>query len=95
MNSGTTRRPPEVAGQNAAERLMANLDYRLSPNVQPLDEDQVAVVLRALADHTALADAVNWRHDPNSPWPVLTSLGRWLHDVADELEGRWDYWEDA
>ena len=50
---------PVVAGQSAADRIMEALDYRLSPPGTPeLTKDQVAVVLHALADHTALMAAL-------------------------------------
>lgn len=81
-----TRAEPMVAGQRAADRLMRSLDYRLSPGVEPLTEEQVAVVLHALADHTALMAALAYRTDPTSPWPQSVSVGRWLHDTADQLE---------
>lgn len=76
---------PQVAGQPAADRLMAALDYRLSPGTQRLTRDQVAVVLHALADHTAIQAALAYRVDPSSPWPQATSMGRWYHDVGDQL----------
>lgn len=82
------RKTPTVAGEPAARRLMRNLDYRLSPSTQPLDEDQVAVVLRALADHTALVEALAFEvpEDGVLPWPEAHSVGRWLHAVADQLD---------
>ncbi len=48
--------------------------------------EQVAVVVRALADHTMIMDALQHRPDPKSPWPQATSLGRWFHDVADQAD---------
>ena len=91
-NDARTPRVPDPGNQqhSMADRLMSNLDYRLSPSTQPLDPDQVAVVLRALADHTAIMQALHWnpkgRVDEASPWPQATKLGRWLHTVADDLE---------
>lgn len=80
-------RGPQVTGEPAAERLMRSLDYRLSPvGIQLLTREQVAVVLHALADHTAIQAALVWRVDETSPWPMATSLGRWFHDTADHLE---------
>lgn len=78
-------RGPVVAGQSAADRLMGQLDYRLHPDAEELTRDQVAVVLHALADHTAIMEALRHRPDPDSPWPQATSVGRWLHDVGDQL----------
>lgn len=84
------RKRPLVAGEPASLRLMKNLDYRLSPNVQPLDESQVALVLRALADHTALHAALAWDPSgPGYPYANESSVGRWFHAVADDLEGMW------
>ncbi len=86
---------PEVAGEPAADRLMRVLDYRLSPpGTERLTPAQVAVVLHALADHTALEAARVYSrtdlHDRTreSPWPTSTSIGRWLHDTANALEHR-------
>ena len=79
---------------------MRSLDYRLSPPGTPrLTPVQVAVVLHALADHTALEEARVYdrretRYAPDQPsrddpyWPTTTSIGRWLHSTADALENR-------
>lgn len=89
MSEPTPPRPePIVAGERAADRLMRSMDYRLSPGVEPLTAAQVAVVLHALADHTALMAALAYRPDPMSRWPEALSVGRWLHDTADQLERR-------
>lgn len=80
-----TSRGPQVAGELAIDRLMRQLDYRLT-DAAPLTRQQVAVVLRALADHTAITAALRWRVDPDSPWPEATSIGRWLHDTADQVD---------
>ena len=77
---------PQVGGESAADRLMRSLDYRLHPQARPLTRDEVAVVLHALADHTAITAALDWRVDPGSPWPQALSVGRWMHDVGDQLE---------
>lgn len=79
-----------VAGQPAHERLMLNLDYRLSPSTQPLDEDQVAVVLRALADHAAIMAALEYALPEEGvlPYPEAHSIGRWFQAVAEQLEAR-------
>lgn len=79
----------KVAGQNATDRLMGQvkdqtrrLDLQAAPTAY-----QVAMVLHALADHTAIMEALKHRPDPTSPWPEANSIGRWFHDVGDELEG--------
>lgn len=77
---------PQVSGERAAQRLMRSLDYRMTREIEPLNKEQVAVVLRALADHTALVQAT--QHDPDSD--PATSTGRWLHAVADDLTGFYD-----
>lgn len=77
---------PIVAGEPAAVRLMRNLDYRLHPDARRLTADEVAVVLRALADHTAITEALRWNPPGDGLWPEATSMGRWFHDVADDLE---------
>jgi hypothetical protein len=77
-------RGPVVAGEPAAVRLMRQLDYRLHPDAAPISPAQVAVVLHALADHTALMAALEYRRPDDSPWPESVSLGRWLHDAGDQ-----------
>ncbi len=90
---------PEVVGEPYAERLMRSLDYRLHPKARRLSPDDVAVVLHALADHTALeAERVYDRMERQwnlasgtgevpreTLWPTSTSIGRWLHDTADQM----------
>lgn len=86
---------PMVAGEPAAERLIKYTQqqyrYHLTASeggvVNPL---QIALVLHALADHTAIMEALKHRPDPDSPWPEATSIGRWLHDVADDIEAHAD-----
>jgi len=64
---------------------MRSLDYRRrAVEVEPLTPVQVAVVCHALADHTALLEAL--RYAPGGPWPEARSVGRWLHAVGDQLE---------
>lgn len=84
-----TNSRPTVAGELAADRLMRSLDYRLSPDGTPeLSREQVAVVLHALADHSALMAALGYARDESSPWPEALSVGRWLHAVGDDLTDR-------
>jgi hypothetical protein len=78
---------PQVAGQPAAKRLMDNLDNRRFDGHPKPDAKQVAMVLHALADHTAQQTMLDYRPDPTSPWPIATSIGRWLHDAGDQAEG--------
>lgn len=80
------QRGPQVAGESAIDRLMRSLDYRLTPDTPRLSRQQVAVVLHALADHTAIQAALQWRRDDTSPWPEALSMGRWFHDVADQVD---------
>lgn len=83
-----------MAGEPAADRLMRQLDYRLHPDARRLTREEVAVVLHALADHTALEAArVYDRRETGSLsaeprpalWPTSTSIGRWLHDTGNQL----------
>lgn len=83
-----------VAGEYAGDRLMAAVRreaqfYLNQPmhagNAMPTPI-QVAIVLHALADHTAIMEMLEHRPDPTSPWPHATSVGRWFHDVGHELE---------
>lgn len=81
---------PQVVGQPAADRLMDALDYRLHPQARQLTRDEVAVVLHALADHTALLAALDYSRPTDGHWPEATSVGRWLHDTADQLSRETD-----
>jgi hypothetical protein len=80
----------DVAGEHAGDRLMKQVRYysrnAIPDGVEAPTEKQVAVVLHALADHTAIMEALKHRVDPDSPWPQANSIGRWFHDVADSLE---------
>lgn len=77
---------PIVAGEFASERLMNSIKNRAreAGRVPPTEGD-VKLVLRGLADHTAIMEMLSHRPDPTSPWPTATSVGRWFHDVADDL----------
>jgi hypothetical protein len=77
---------PQVAGEAAGDRLMRSIDYRLSPGARQLTREEVAVVLHALADHTAIVAAIAYNQPDDGHWPQATSLGRWFHDTADQLE---------
>jgi len=76
----------KVAGGNATDRIMQSLDGRRFEGIPLPDKSQVAMVLHALADHTAIMEMLKHRPDPTTPWPEATSVGRWLHDVGDALE---------
>lgn len=80
-------RAGKVADQEAADRLMRQISYEQRRGGETLpSKRQVAMVLHALADHTAIMVALQHRPDPTSPWPKATSIGRWLHDVGNDLE---------
>lgn len=80
-------RYPRVHVQSAADRIMASMDYRLTRGVPALTRAQVAVVLRALADHTLLEAAREWRYESTERFcPRSLSIGRFLQDTADDLE---------
>lgn len=78
--------PVKVNGRLAAGRLMQQIANRQSKTELTPTFGQVAMVLHALADHTAIMSALKYRPDPTSPWPEANSIGRWLHDVGDDLE---------
>lgn len=66
---------------------MKAMDYRLSPGARRLARSEVAVVLHALADHTALEAAREWRYESKERFcPRSQAVGRFLHDTADHLE---------
>lgn len=81
----TPDRRPHVAGQPAADRLLQQIQQEARTGGTPPTPTQVAIVLHALADHTAIQAALTHRPDPTSPWPAATSVGRWFHDVADQI----------
>ena len=78
---------PTVAGEPAHLRLMRSIDTRRFNEGCPTP-NQVAMVLHALADHTAILEMLKHRPDETTPLqpPEATSVGRWFHDVADDLE---------
>ncbi len=79
---------PQVAGQPAAIRLSQQISqYARLKDTPPPNADQIWMVMHALADHTAIMEALKHRPDPTSPWPEATSIGRWLQDVGDQAEG--------
>lgn len=76
---------------------MGNLHRSLTVESKPTPF-QVSMVLRALADHTAIMEMVQFDRmgkaeqgeDPAQEtkyWPTETSISRWFHAVADQLEG--------
>ena len=77
-------RGPIVCGETAADRLMSNVAFRTRHGETEVTPAQVVVVLRALADHTALLEAVRYRQPIEGPC-AATSVGRFLHDTADQL----------
>jgi hypothetical protein len=70
-----------------SDRLLAAIRNRQREGLQKaqVSDAQVALVARALADHTLLQAALRYRPDETSPWPYATSLGRFFHHLADEL----------
>lgn len=78
----------KVANQDATTRLMNQVrqQARRLDNQTPPTAYQVSMVLHALADHTAIMEMLKHRPDETSPWPEATSVGRWFHDVGDEME---------
>jgi hypothetical protein len=81
----SVRVPLGNSTERAADRIMRNLDNRILGEPYPTRK-QVAMVLHALADHTAIMSALDHRPDETSPWPEATSIGRWMQDVAVDLE---------
>jgi len=52
--------------ESAGDRIMRSLDNRITREPKPTRK-QVAMVLHALADHTAIMSALEHRPDPTSP----------------------------
>lgn len=83
----TGRHRPMVVGEPASQRLMRSIDTRRFNESAPTP-NQVAMVLHALADHTAILEMLKHRPDETTPLqpPEATCVGRWFHDVGDDLE---------
>jgi hypothetical protein len=80
-------RGPMVAGQSAADRLMASITYHRGGRALPADV--VADVLRGgLTDYTMWLAALDYRPDGPGRTGYATSACRFLHAVADDLESR-------
>jgi hypothetical protein len=88
----------KATGENAADRIMKALDNRLTGEPKPTRK-QVGMVLNALADHTAIMEMCQLdrlehigsnKGQETKYWPTETSIGRWFHAVADDLEGRFE-----
>lgn len=81
----------KVAGEYAVQRLEKQVYYRSrnmvgADGTVPPSRLQIAAVLHALADHTAIMEALKHRPPADGLWPEATSVGRWLHDLGDEFE---------
>lgn len=83
--------------ESAANRVMKQLDNRLLDGEPKPTRKQVAMVLGALADHTAIMHMVQFdrmskwnKGQEEELWPTETSIGRWFHAVADDLSERFE-----
>jgi hypothetical protein len=77
----------QIGGIDAADRLMRQVRNETRVGSDPAPTPlQVAYVLHALADHTAIMQALEYRPPLDSPWPKATSVGRWLHDLGDYVQ---------
>lgn len=76
-----------VAGQPAKDRLMEAVvrEHNFYGGECP-SPHQVAIVLHALADHSAIMEMLQYNVDFKSPWPQATSIGRWFHALGHEME---------
>jgi hypothetical protein len=77
----------KVGGVDAVYRLDQQIaNYaRLHPDIPHPYAEQVSMVLRALADHTLLMQALEFDRS-ESRWPEATSVGRFLHALADRFD---------
>lgn len=76
MSEYTTRLAACITNRQR-EGLLGNVE---------ITELQVALVCRALADHTLLMQALNFHRPDDGIWPEATSLGRFFHHLADDFE---------
>lgn len=82
-----------IGGVDAVVRLRGSIDHagRRYAGVPVPTDAQVAMVLHALADHTAIQLALHFDRDwvagqDSSPWPEATSVGRFLHALGDRFD---------
>jgi hypothetical protein len=74
-----------IGGNDPVERLMRqviNASWSGNPPERPPSPQQVAYVLHALADHTALTGAITYTGSDN----YAVNVGRWLHAYGDTIE---------
>lgn len=77
-----------IGGVDAVDRIVGQVQWNcMAHGVEEPSVAQIGVVLRALADHTSLTQAVRCRPDPDFE-PEATSVGRWLHAYADACRER-------
>lgn len=71
-----------IGQDEAVHRILASVERERRIHGEPEPTPgQVAMVLHALADYTALQQALRW----GSAEDPAQSVGRWLHDLADEI----------
>ncbi len=77
-----------IGGVDAVHRLerAVKAEARMWPDQEPPNRAQIAMVLHALADHTAIQHAQTFSLDEDSPWPASTSIGRFLHAYGDRFD---------
>lgn len=75
-----------VVGEPMADRLMRSQAVERAVRDTGLTRQQVAAVLRGLADAEGLKVAATYALSETSYCPVQTSLARFLHDTAWDLE---------
>lgn len=80
------KRLSTVGTQDAVLRLLGQIraENRMFPGEEEPTLRQVAMVLHALADHTLIQEAMRF-DQPEGPWPLATSVGRFLHAYGDRF----------
>lgn len=91
--SGAPGNPPRrhravmtVGGEPVTGRLMRSIAHTTRYGDAVPTAQQVVAVLRSMADYTALQQALTWTARGEGPHDAAQSVGRWLHDLGDEIE---------
>lgn len=80
-----------IGAIDARVRLRQQVDNEArswNADVPAPSDDQIAMVLHALADHTAIMQALVYRPPEDGMWPGASSVGRWLQDYGDYMSRR-------
>lgn len=90
--TGVRKRIGDIGGEDPAARLRRAV-ASAAGDEDPPDDAQIAMVLHALADQTALMQALRFDVDAEALGSLsaeASSVGRWLHAYGDLMRERLD-----